>query len=164
MEHRLDMDWAEFAQQLQTNGVLRAALTDRLRGEPALWECAPRFSPQDEVRFVVLPSSAVASLSPDPSAFRGHFGASPVASFWNLGGDTRLVAPAPFGAYPHLQAFLERASLHTVDELWKQIGREILAWEGPLYLSTHGLGVPWLHVRLDPRPKYYRHAPYRAMA
>ena len=30
----------------------------------------------------------------------------------------------------------------------------------PVWLSTAGLGVGWLHVRLDDRPKYYRHAPY----
>jgi hypothetical protein len=31
----------------------------------------------------------------------------------------------------------------------------------PLWLSTSGLGVAWLHVRLDSRPKYYSYAPYR---
>ena len=31
----------------------------------------------------------------------------------------------------------------------------------PTWLSTEGSGVPWLHVRLDDRPKYYHHAPYR---
>jgi len=30
----------------------------------------------------------------------------------------------------------------------------------PLWLSTAGLGVSWLHVRLDTRPKYYRHRVY----
>jgi len=28
-------------------------------------------------------------------------------------------------------------------------------------LSTAGMGVYWLHVRLDTRPKYYQHTPYR---
>ena len=31
----------------------------------------------------------------------------------------------------------------------------------PLWLSTSGAGVAWLHVRLDDRPKYIQHAPYR---
>ncbi len=30
-----------------------------------------------------------------------------------------------------------------------------------LWLSTAGLGVDWLHVRIDSRPKYYRHGPYK---
>ena len=31
----------------------------------------------------------------------------------------------------------------------------------PVWLSTAGAGVSWLHVRLGDRPKYYGHAPYR---
>ena len=31
----------------------------------------------------------------------------------------------------------------------------------PIWLSTAGMGVPWLHVRLDSRPKYYAFGPYR---
>ncbi len=30
----------------------------------------------------------------------------------------------------------------------------------PLWLSTAGMGVSWLHLRLDSRPKYYRHRAY----
>ena len=33
----------------------------------------------------------------------------------------------------------------------------------PLWLSTNGLGVAWLHARIDARPKYYSHRPYRAL-
>lgn len=31
----------------------------------------------------------------------------------------------------------------------------------PVWLSTAGMGVSWLHVRLDARPKYYGFAAYR---
>ncbi len=31
----------------------------------------------------------------------------------------------------------------------------------PIWLSTAGGGVAWLHVRLDSTPKYYGYAPYR---
>lgn len=31
----------------------------------------------------------------------------------------------------------------------------------PIWLSTSGLGVYWLHVRLDTRPKYYNHDEYK---
>jgi hypothetical protein len=30
----------------------------------------------------------------------------------------------------------------------------------PIWLSTAGMGVAWLHIRLDERPKYYSHKPY----
>jgi len=44
------------------------------------------------------------------------------------------------------------------------IGEAIAQWAGPRppWVSTAGMGVPWLHARLDTRPKYFRHAPYRA--
>ncbi|WP_391540805.1 DUF6940 family protein [Halomicronema hongdechloris] len=31
----------------------------------------------------------------------------------------------------------------------------------PRWVNASGLGVAWLHVRLDTRPKYYQHEPYR---
>jgi hypothetical protein len=31
----------------------------------------------------------------------------------------------------------------------------------PIWLNTAGAGVPWFHVRLDKRPKYYGVDPYR---
>ena len=31
----------------------------------------------------------------------------------------------------------------------------------PVWVSTAGAGVSWLHVRLDDRPKYYGYQPYR---
>ena len=45
-----------------------------------------------------------------------------------------------------------RPSVHAMDS---RVGAR------PIWLSTAGHGVAWLHVRLDSRPKYYLHAPYR---
>jgi hypothetical protein len=33
----------------------------------------------------------------------------------------------------------------------------------PVWLSTAGAGVAWLHVRLDDRPKYYGFDEYREL-
>ncbi|MGB1216866.1 MAG: DUF6940 family protein [Saprospiraceae bacterium] len=30
-----------------------------------------------------------------------------------------------------------------------------------MWLSTAGLGVYWLHIRMDNRPKYYKHKAYK---
>ena len=41
---------------------------------------------------------------------------------------------------------------------WAKVGAvyEALVKQGrPVWLSTEGSGVPWLHVRMDSRPKYY---------
>ena len=32
----------------------------------------------------------------------------------------------------------------------------------PVWMSTSGAGVSWLHIRLDSRPKYYQYRPFAA--
>eukprot|EP00614_Pseudopedinella_elastica_P018899 CAMPEP_0172646364 /NCGR_PEP_ID=MMETSP1068-20121228/240204_1 /TAXON_ID=35684 /ORGANISM="Pseudopedinella elastica, Strain CCMP716" /LENGTH=345 /DNA_ID=CAMNT_0013460621 /DNA_START=347 /DNA_END=1385 /DNA_ORIENTATION=- len=97
----------------------------------------------------------------------------PVASFANLGGDSYLVAPSPVESpprpYPHLAAFLANAPPQQVAKLWRTVAGVVLtraeqvagAANRPFWLSTSGLGVYWLHVRIDRRPKYYTHLPYK---
>ena len=66
-------------------------------------------------------------------------------------------------AYGHLAAFVREAPREQVHALWARVGELVLERVSnvPLWLSTAGGGVAWLHVRLDSRPKYYTHAPYR---
>lgn len=118
-----------------------------------------------DFEFVLLDAPGLAR-PPDAEAFAGHFGTAGVVDFANLGGDARLVAPCPLAddsAYGHLAAFVRRAPAEQVDALWRTVGdamaRRLSA--KPVWLSTAGAGVSWLHVRLDDRPKYYGHAPYR---
>jgi protoheme ferro-lyase len=49
-----------------------------------------------------------------------------------------------------------------VHEIWRLVAEAVEARLGsaPMWLSTAGLGVHWLHVRLDSRPKYDRHRVY----
>ncbi|QJW94223.1 DUF6940 family protein [Frigoriglobus tundricola] len=118
--------------------------------------------------FVVLDAPAIAR-PPDQAAFAEHFRAAPGApavTFPNLGGDAVLVVPCPLtaaSAYGHLAAFVRSAPESQQDALWQMVGdamdRRVSA--KPVWLSTAGAGVSWLHVRLDNRPKYYGHAPYR---
>jgi hypothetical protein len=106
-------------------------------------------------------------MAPEPAAFAGHFApAQVVAIFANRGGDALLVAPAPQeppGAYAHLAAFARQAPMSQQHALWQAVGDAVARRLStvPLWLSTSGLGVAWLHVRLDERPKYYTYAPYR---
>jgi hypothetical protein len=50
-----------------------------------------------------------------------------------------------------------------VHELWRVVAASMEARLGtePTWLSTAGMGVSWLHVRLDSQAKYYGYAPYR---
>lgn len=121
-----------------------------------------------DFEFVLLQAGAL-DRPADPTAFAKHFESSStgdVLAFPNLSGDAVMIVPrgiADDSAYPHLAAFLHNGPAKQVHELWKVVGRamEERLSDKPVWLSTAGMGVAWLHVRLDSRPKYYGHQPYR---
>jgi hypothetical protein len=118
--------------------------------------------------FVLLDSPGLARR-PDLDAFAEHFGGASgagVVEFLNLGGDAVLIVPTPrteSSAYGHLAAFVREAPEPQRHALWQLTGEAMMRRLGPkpVWLSTAGAGVSWLHVRLDDRPKYYGFAPYR---
>jgi len=128
-------------------------------------------STADPFEFVLVDSPLLANAEPEPEVFGEHFGdpahRDEVSVFPNLGGDAVLVAPCPVGplpAYAHLAAFCRGAPVRQQHELWRRVGMAMttrLRRPEPVWLSTAGQGVFWLHVRLDDRPKYYSYVPYR---
>ncbi len=134
------------------------------------WEAAPVTIQTLDRPFecVLVESVALTRLNPDPAPFSSHFEAhrgEHAVVFPNLGGDAYLVVPTPMAAlncYTHLACFIRGAPVAQIDGFWGHVGRAMRerVSSSPLWLSTAGLGVSWLHLRLDSRPKYYRHAPY----
>jgi hypothetical protein len=117
--------------------------------------------------FVLLDSPGLAPR-PDRAAFAQHFrrAEAEVVAFPNLGGDAILVVPCPVAepsAYGHLAAFVRLAPERQRHALWQLVGETMAKRVDarPVWLSTAGAGVSWLHVRLDDRPKYYGYTPYR---
>lgn len=116
--------------------------------------------------FVVTNTPGI-DLPPDPGPFRQYFGddGKKVAVFNNLGNDALLIAPPPLDDnlnYSHIGVFTQEAPPVQQQDFWKTVGqvtRENVS-DQPLWLNTAGGGVAWLHVRLDSRPKYYRHLAY----
>ena len=115
---------------------------------------------------VLVDAPALAGVTADAGAFSCYFSESTgVVDFPNLGRDAWLVAPCPRGprhVYVHLAAFVRGAPAALQQAFWQRLGevtRERLSPE-PLWLSTSGLGVYWLHARLDSTPKYYTWRPY----
>ena len=135
------------------------------------WELPPlsNSSFDDEAEFVLIDAPPLARLLPEPTPFASQFEGCPgqdVVVFPNLGGDAILVVPCPLRpaeAYPHLAAFLRLAAREQIRILWRVTAESLLhrIGEAPIWLSTAGSGVAWLHLRLDSRPKYYHHRPYR---
>jgi hypothetical protein len=169
------LSYASVLELWQRDETFRAFFIELLATAPFaayFWECRPvtAASAEQALEFVLVDSPALARVAPDAQAFAAHFtagdGDASVATFWNLGRDAYLVAPCPCGpldAYPHIAAFARTAPAEQQHALWRAVGAAVeprLSAE-PIWLSTSGLGVYWLHVRLDSRPKYYSFRPYR---
>jgi hypothetical protein len=135
------------------------------------WEtpAAANSTLRQSFEFVLVESRSLENLEPDPSPFSAHFerdGAA-VLTFPNLGGDAMLIVPRPASVpanYTHLARFLRNSPAAQVDEFWRCAGTALASRISnfPVWLSTAGMGVSWLHLRIDTRPKYYRHDPYRS--
>ena len=137
-----------------------------------LWETPPitRMTKARAFEFVLADSPILAGTPADHSAFTEPFEtADPrtdIAVFANLGGDAVLVAPRPLksdDAFTHLAAFARTAPAAQIRAFWRALAEAVTDHlsDHPLWVSTNGLGVPWLHARLDTRPKYYSFGPYR---
>jgi len=136
------------------------------------WEVRPMTMTSIDAPFecVVVDSPMLAGVTADSGPFQSQLDVvashDGIATFENLGGDALLVAPCAGPGklrYAHFAEFLRHAPETKQQTFWACIGSALesrLSHE-PVWLSTSGLGVYWLHVRLDRQPKYYTYAPYR---
>jgi hypothetical protein len=111
-------------------------------------------------------------------------------AFPNMSGDTQLIAPCAavashhhhvahnnidrnqlqdFVAYSHLAAFCHNAPANQVSRVWQLAAKEYQdrvnnGRSKSVWLSTSGMGISWLHFRLDSRPKYYQYKPFQCEA
>src|SRR5215212_1807025 len=164
----LDGSPVSFAEVLllwREDAEFRAFFIDQLAGAPFTafrWE-TPRLTAATADRpfeYVLIDSPGLAKTA-DPDAFAAYFGGAKegVVEFANLGRDAVLVVPCPDGphpAYRHLAAFVRQAPEAQKHALWQLVGEAMQRRLGdrPVWLSTAGAGVSWLHVRLDDQPKY----------
>ncbi len=167
--------YGEVLEAWRSDAAFREFFAGLLAGAPYdayLWETPPvaEASLGRGFEFVLADSPALAAMTPDPHSFAAHFqaagGDAEVAVFANLGGDARLVAPTPRaapGVYAHLAGFACGAPNAQQHAFWQALGAQVMERlsDRPLWLSTNGLGVAWLHARLDSRPKYITYRPYR---
>lgn len=110
--------------------------------------------------------------TPDQAVFNAYFSGETrdalAVAVPNLGRTSELIVPRRIAeprAYTHLAAFLRGAPDAQIHALWQCVATTVLRnlSEQPLWLSTAGAGVAWLHVRVDRVPKYYAHRPYASV-
>lgn len=162
---------SSFLKLLRDHKAFRKQYNDYLAGcdfEAFFWENKPltRQTLNKDYECNLINSEFLAGCSPDSSTFQPYFrDDNAVVRFPNLGKDAMLVVPCPIKetpVYTHIGNFVRNAGAGQKDEFWKQVGEETLRQIGeePRWLSTSGLGVFWLHVRIDSYPKYYQTEEY----
>lgn len=161
---------------LATDAAFRDGIVSALRSAPFeeyFWE-TPAVTMRSSDRpfeFVLIDAPSFQGVVAEPLGFQEHFSKDSdrdgVVTFENLGRDATLVVPCPLaddGTYAHLAAFVRNGPARQIDALFKSVG-EVASRQlsdRPQWLSTAGMGIYWLHVRIDSRPKYYRYGPYKA--
>lgn len=81
-------------------------------------------------------------------------------SFINKSGNSILVIPLPVNGknYATIKDFIDNAPETQQSEFWKMVAceiKQILKLHPRVWISTHGLGVSYFHLRIDLEPKYY---------
>lgn len=171
------MCYADVLSMWQHNESFRSFFISLLADAPFSayrWETPPvtLSTMNREFEFVLIDSPSLVR-PPDPNTFASYFTASEsdvgIVIFENLGKDALLVVPSPQGAdfaYAHIAAFIRNGPNSQNHALWQMVGRTMQQkiTNQPIWLSTEGSGVSWLHIRLDSRPKYYGFLPYKVFA
>lgn len=123
-----------------------------------------------EFEFVLINTPSFATRKTDADSFREFFTDSQtndgVVTFENLGRDAVLIVPSPrtrVDAYGQLAAFVRQAPEQQIDSFWRVAALTLQCKinDRPVWFSTAGGGVAWLHARIDKRPKYYGFDEYR---
>lgn len=123
-------------------------------------------------RFVIITTNLFKNIQPNSQPFQSYFnGKSLTTSFLGKSGDVLLVVPQPMNnvseiTYTHLYNFIKYGS----PEYFKNVFAECIKLlcetmqenkNTKYWLSTSGLGVSWLHFRIDTIPKYYNYEEYK---
>ena len=167
-----NITFQSFFEGLVDDYDLRKKLIDKLlecQFSGIRWELPPLTQETINRRceFVLNNCPALINKTPSARSFRSYFKRNmKVATFPSLGKDCLLIVPCPENRqsqFGHLKSFLRSAGQELIHEFLITAAEQFLDAlnSQPKWFNTAGLGVPWLHLRIDSRPKYYWHRPYK---
>jgi hypothetical protein len=118
---------------------------------------------ENEYNEIFIENNNLEKLEEDFSPFKEYIIKSKnkyALSFNNLSNDTILIIPIPKNNknFTTIKDFIYNASKTQQIFFWKKVSNEIkklLKKYDKIYVSAHGLGVSYFHLRLDTIPKYY---------
>ena len=111
-----------------------------------------------------IESNKLNKLKQNLNTYQPYFnksGCKNVVVFDNLNKTCKLIVPKPRKDknYTTIKNFIDNASISQQKAFWKRVSSEIkksLKNNEKLYVSTHGLGVSYFHLRLENNPKHIR--------
>ena len=171
------LTWKSFIEALKSGDtkVIEEfdSLFNRLDWDGVLFECKPftwKESGTEQVEFRIIKDEAFRNRRQDADKYAQYFnescqpGVEGAVSFKSPSGTT-LVAPCPTSesgttVFTHLKVFLRTASPNQKVLILQKLGSELekfgkSAPNRRVWLSTHGHGVFWLHLRVSFLPLYY---------
>lgn len=174
LEENSEISYDTFINRLITSENFRKfynRVLKRSNFEAFFWENIPvtKNTLYNTYECAIINSTFLARQSADSDTFSSYFSNRElVVSFPNLGGDAQLIAPCPdrsHSTYTHIGNFVREAPEDQIMEFWKLVGKEMKQHitDEPKWLSTSGLGVFWLHARIDSTPKYYQTEAYKTL-
>ncbi len=170
-------------ESLELADALTAAVGNNCPFKAAFWETIPlsRARLHDTpFAFVLADAPLLETMEADSHAFDEHkrTDGALVRAFNNLGGDALLISPVKLrqgdsdAEYIHVKVFMSRnGEMEKLQarQMWKALGdglKRLLddpftGKDQPLWVSASGLGIGWLHLRIDKFPKYYTFHPFK---
>jgi len=130
------------------------------------WETTPITNENSIYEEKFIPNKSLNNMQQDWSTFDQYIKKSKnkyVTNFYNLSGDTMLIVPIPKQNqnFTTLKDFIDNASTIQQTHFWKEVAkqtRKLIKYNPKntkYWISVHGKGVPFLHIRICTEPKYY---------
>lgn len=129
-----------------------------------LYETSPIKNGKEKYKEKFIENKHLDRMKEDHSPFSEYINKSKnkyVISFYNLSRDTLLIIPTPKKNrnYTTIKHFIDNSSETQQKQFWKYVSKCIkkLIKNGNItyWISTHGFGVPYFHLRISSKPKYF---------
>lgn len=101
------------------------------------------------------------NIKQDYKPFHEHFKKHKYVTFFpNLSKDTILVVPIPKKGkdFSSMKKFIDNASITQKKQFWKCVHKVVTEMQlknNYIWISVHGFGVYYFHLRISTNPKYY---------
>ena len=115
---------------------------------------------KDKIQYQIIKTHLFENIKPNYEPFKKHLKTTNAVKFYNLRKDAILIVPKPYKDrnYLTIYDFLKNSTPSQIkffkEITIKGIEKGLKDW-GKVYVNTHGLGVPYFHLRIDKNPKYY---------